>query len=89
MLADSLIQEGSRCIDEGKLVDALHLFEEANHLEKWKDIYGTIVLANLAYICAKQGNIHKARHYVEEYYILYGKGEHMQDPDEFTKLNFA
>ena len=89
ILADSLIKEGSRCIDEGKLTDALHLFEEANLLEKWRDIYGTIILANLAYICAKQGNIHKARDYVDDYYDLYGKSDYSQEPDEFQKLTYA
>lgn len=76
ILADSLIKEGSRCIEEGKLTDALTLFEEANLLEKWRDIYGTVVLANLAYICAKQGNIHKARDYIEDYYDIYGKSDY-------------
>lgn len=61
ILADSLIKEGTRCIEESKLADALHLFEEANSLEKWRDIYGTMVLANMAFICVKQGNYMKAR----------------------------
>jgi outer membrane protein assembly factor BamD (BamD/ComL family) len=89
ILADSLISEGNRCIVEGKLTDALHLFEEANQLEKWKDIYGTKVLANLAYICAKLGNMHKAREYINDYYDLYGKSDFQQEIDECQKLNFA
>ena len=88
-LADSLISEGQRCIEENKLQDALQLFEEANQLEKWRDIYGTVVLANLAYICAKLGNIHRARDYIDDYFDLYGQSDFHQDPDEYQKLTFA
>jgi outer membrane protein assembly factor BamD (BamD/ComL family) len=71
-LADSLIKEGSRCIEEGKLDDAIQLFEEAGHLEKWRDIYGSIIFANLAYICVMKRNYTKAMYHIEDYYQLSG-----------------
>lgn len=58
-------------------------------MEKWRDIYGTVVLANLAYICAKLGNIHRARDYIDDYFDLYGQSDFQQDPDEYQKLTFA
>jgi hypothetical protein len=48
------------------------LFEEANSLDKWKDLYGTIILANLAYICAMKRNYSMARQYLDEYDYLFG-----------------
>ena len=86
ILADSLIKEGSRCIEEGKLGDAHHLFEEANDLEKWRDIYGTVILANLAYICALKKNYTKAKQHIDDFYELYGITDNYVDPDEHTKL---
>lgn len=88
-LADSLIEQGHRCLEENKLQDALTLFEEANQLEKWRDVYGTLVLANLAYICAKLGNILRAKDYLYDYYDLYGQGDFNNDPDEYHKLAFV
>lgn len=88
-----MIKEGQRCLTEGKLNDAQNLFEEANNLEKWKDVYGTVVLANLAYICALKRNYSMAKHYMEDYNVQYGKseqaGNNYYDPDEYQKLSYA
>lgn len=86
ILAESLIKEGSRCIDEGKLEDAQHLFDEANQLEKWRDIYGTVVLANLAYICLLKNNVTKARQHLSDYYDLFNQSDYSIDPDEYQKI---
>lgn len=55
--------------------DALGLFEEANTLEKWRDIYGTVVLANLAFICAKKKNYIKAKQFLNDYSELYAMND--------------
>ena len=85
-LVDSLIKEGTRCIDETKYDGAMQLFEEAHHLEKWRDIYGPLVLANLAYICVKKGNYLRAKQFVDDYIHLYGSSELAVDPDEHFKI---
>ncbi len=88
-LVDSLIQEGTKCVDEKKLEDALHLFEEAHALEKWKDIYGPLILANLAYICVLQKNFVKGKQYVDDYLSLYGSSDYSIDADEHLKMTVA
>ena len=50
LLMNNLIKEGKRCIEENKLEDALQLLEEANTMNRWKDVYGSVVLSNLAYL---------------------------------------
>lgn len=47
--------------DPTKIDDALHIFEEALALEKWRDIYGPLILANLAYICIRKKNFVKGK----------------------------
>ena len=88
-LIDSLIKEGSRCIDEAKYDDALQLFEEANVLEKWRDIYGPLVLANLAYICVMKKNYLRGRQFVDDYINIYGSSDLAIDPDEHYKITQA
>jgi outer membrane protein assembly factor BamD (BamD/ComL family) len=86
---DSLIKEGSRCIEERKYEDALQLFEEAHTLEKWRDIYGPLVLANLAYICVMKKNYLRARQFVDDYISMYGSSDLAIDPDEHFKITQA
>ena len=81
-LADSLVKEGSRCLDEGNLNDAQDLFDQAFSLEKWRDIYGTVILANLAYICVKKKNYIMAKQHIEDYLSMYGSSDFSIDPDE-------
>jgi outer membrane protein assembly factor BamD (BamD/ComL family) len=88
-LVDSLIQEGAKCIDEKKLDDALHLFEEALALEKWRDLYGPLILSNLAYICVQKKNYVKGKQYVDDYLSLYGSSDYSIDADEHLKMTFA
>ncbi len=89
ILVDSLIKEGNKCIEDKKLDDAMHLFEEAHSLEKWKDIYGPLILANLAYICVLKKNYLKARQFSDDYLTLYGSSDISVDPDEHFKMTFA
>jgi outer membrane protein assembly factor BamD (BamD/ComL family) len=94
LLADSLIQGGLALIDQGKLTEAQQCFEDANQLEKWRDIYGTVVLANLAYICAMKGNMLMAKQYIDDYYMQYSRSEEQKTPsyydhDEHHKMNLA
>lgn len=96
-----MIKEGKKCIDNGKIEDALELLNEANGLEKWKDLYGGTILSNLgitlltssfyhysiAYATAMKGNKPLAKHYLSEYKKRYG--DHSFEDDEVERLMYA
>ena len=86
MLVTQLIKEGQKCISEGKWQEAEHLFSEADHLDKWKDIYGGQIYSSLAISYAHLGNITKAKHFIglyEEQFMDYA------DDDEIAKIQLA
>ena len=58
-------------------------------MEKWREVYGTLILANLAYICAMIGNYTKARQHIADYLYLYGRSDFSTDPDEHQKMTYA
>ena len=47
---NDMIKEGKQCLDTGKLESAIEIFKEANSLERWKDLYGSIILSCLGKI---------------------------------------
>ena len=49
ILINTLLEEGKNCINQGKYDDAIYLYGEASLMEKWKDTYGRVITANLAY----------------------------------------
>jgi hypothetical protein len=59
------------------------MFKEAYSLDKWKEIYGSIIMPNLSNICffifllvycmAMVGNITMAQHYLNEYQNNFGE----------------
>lgn len=71
-LINSLIKESMQCIDNSQLEEALSMLQEANSMDKWKELYGPQVLSNLSYCYALKGNFTLAKQYFEEYRALYG-----------------
>ena len=55
-LINSLIKESMQCIEDSQLEAALGMLQEANGMDKWKELYGPQVLSNLAYCYALKGN---------------------------------
>ncbi len=74
---------------DGNIKDAYNLFNEAHGLEKWRDVYGSVTMSNLAYICAKMGNFTKAKEYLGEFYTQYGYSDYSQDPEEYKLIGQA
>lgn len=46
-MVNDLINEGKKFLDGGKIEEALEFLNEANGLQKWKDLYGGTILTNL------------------------------------------
>ena len=68
----TLISESKEKIETKEFGLAITLLEEANKFDKWKELYGSTILSNLAYIQAMKGNSVLARHYLKEYNEIYG-----------------
>eukprot|EP00347_Sterkiella_histriomuscorum_P010322 403376753 len=81
-LINSLIKEGKTCIQNTDYEDALYLFTEAKMMDKWKSLYGSCIVANLAFIQARRGNMVSARQYLNEYYKVYGRDAFDQTEEE-------
>eukprot|EP00350_Pseudokeronopsis_sp_OXSARD2_P000206 CAMPEP_0170559866 /NCGR_PEP_ID=MMETSP0211-20121228/45495_1 /TAXON_ID=311385 /ORGANISM="Pseudokeronopsis sp., Strain OXSARD2" /LENGTH=66 /DNA_ID=CAMNT_0010873427 /DNA_START=295 /DNA_END=495 /DNA_ORIENTATION=+ len=44
-------------------------------MEKWKELYGATIISNLAFACAKKGDVVMSRYYLEDlqsHYNEYG-----------------
>jgi len=44
---NTLLEEGQNAIEAGDWKEAAHFFEEADSLDKWRDVYGYKIYANL------------------------------------------
>ncbi|CDW79125.1 UNKNOWN [Stylonychia lemnae] len=99
-LINQLIKEGKQCMDDQNFNDALYLFNEANQMNQWRNLYGSTIISNLAYIQTKRGNMAAARQHIDEYYQIFGKEtfdkqeeEHLTfvkfelDQDDYQKQN--
>jgi hypothetical protein len=53
-------------------------------MNRWREVYGSSILVNLAYCYALKRNIVMAKEHLEEYKRLYG--DYSNDPDENFKL---
>lgn len=73
---NKILKEGKQCVEEEKYDEALYLFNEAKNLGKWYKIYGSTVLANLAYIQTKRNNLVSAKHYLNEYLMKFGESSY-------------
>jgi len=49
-LINQLIKEGKSCLNDENYDDALYLFSEANQMNQWRNLYGSTIISNLAYI---------------------------------------
>ena len=43
-----MIKKGKQYLDDGNLDSAIEIFEDANELSKWKDLYGSTILSCLS-----------------------------------------
>ena len=88
-LINQLIKEGKSCLDENNYEDALYLFGEANQMNQWRNIYGSTIISNLAYIQTKRGNLAAARQYIDEYHQIFGKETFdKQEDDHLSYVRF-
>ena len=69
---NTLIKESKAKIESKEFSTAISILEEANKFDKWKELYGSTILSNLAYTSAMQKNSVKAKHYLKEYNETYG-----------------
>lgn len=60
-LLNQILSEGKKLVKSEKYEEASNMFLEAYNLDKWKEVYGTNILTNLAYTFAMKGNIIKAK----------------------------
>ena len=84
---NDLIKLSKQNIEEKKFEEAINLLEEANKFDKWKEIYGGVILSNLAYSSAMKGNSTMAKHYLKEYNKQFGDPGY--DMDEYQKVMAA
>lgn len=56
-------------------------------MDKWKPLYGSNILANLAYIQAMRGNLTLSKQHLEEFDALYGND--LYDEDEDKKIAYV
>ena len=60
-IAKKLITEGKRCMNTGKLDEAINLFLEASKMHKFRETFGSAIMANLAYAYAQKKNFTLAK----------------------------
>ena len=71
------MDESIKSLDEKKWIEAIHFLKEVESMDKWKEIYGSKIYANLgkfqkpnflssnlAFAFAQLGDITKARHFM-------------------------
>jgi len=58
------LDESIKSLDEKKWIEAIHFLKEVESMEKWKEIYGSKIYANLAFAFSQLGDITKARHFM-------------------------
>lgn len=46
-LVNQLMDASNRSLDEKKWIEAIHFLKEVESMEKWKEIYGSKIYANL------------------------------------------
>lgn len=46
-LVTQLLDESIKSLDEKKWIEAIHFLKEVESMEKWKEIYGSKIYANL------------------------------------------
>lgn len=64
-LVTQLLTEGQKCLDESKWNEAEQLYNEADTLDKWRDLYGGTIYASLAYVYASLGDSTKCKHFLD------------------------
>jgi hypothetical protein len=46
-LVNQLLEESMKSLDDKKWIEAVHFLKEVESMEKWKEIYGCKIYANL------------------------------------------
>eukprot|EP00349_Pseudokeronopsis_sp_Brazil_P002870 CAMPEP_0202968954 /NCGR_PEP_ID=MMETSP1396-20130829/14495_1 /ASSEMBLY_ACC=CAM_ASM_000872 /TAXON_ID= /ORGANISM="Pseudokeronopsis sp., Strain Brazil" /LENGTH=114 /DNA_ID=CAMNT_0049695919 /DNA_START=468 /DNA_END=812 /DNA_ORIENTATION=+ len=74
-LISKLVQQGKKLNNDQKYEECSQVLKEAYNMSKWKELFGAAIIANLAFACAKKGDVVMARYYLDDlqnHYQEYG-----------------